>query len=117
MKTPISEIVDRYTIFLLKQERGKQDVSEALAAHWDEIKDCKGAIPYVARLLEVNGEIWDLESDIRRGKDKELGLEEVGRRAILIRNLNKKRVSIKNEMTDVFNEGFKDIKVNHGSES
>jgi hypothetical protein len=70
----------------------------------------------VDKLYNINGEIWNLESDIRKGREKELGLEEVGRRAILIREWNKKRVAIKNQMVDLFEEGFKDIKVNHGSD-
>ena len=68
------------------------------------------------KLYEVNGKIWDLEADIRKGKEGELGLEEVGRRAIEIRNLNKTRISIKNEITEVTGSGFKDVKVNHASE-
>jgi len=68
------------------------------------------------RLYDINGKIWDLESDIRKGKEGELGLEEVGRRAIMIRELNKKRISVKNQITEETNMGFKDVKMNHASE-
>lgn len=64
----------------------------------------------------VNGRIWDLESDIRRGKEGELGLEEVGRRAIAIRDLNKVRIGIKNSVTKITGSGFLDIKVDHASD-
>lgn len=50
-----------------------------------------------------------------KGKENLLGLEEVGRRAILIRGKNKIRVGIKNEMVEKYEEGFKDIKMNHAS--
>jgi len=57
-----------------------------------------------------------LESEIRRGKEKELGLEEVGKRAIDIREFNKKRISIKNEIVGLTHSGFRDVKMNHASE-
>ena len=56
----------------------------------------------------MNGKIWDLESDIRKGKEGELGLEEVGRRAIAVRELNKIRVGYKNDIVDMFKEGIID---------
>jgi hypothetical protein len=55
--------------------------------------------------------MWTLEADLRKGKEGELGLEEVGRRAIAIRDLNKQRVTLKNSISK-----FKDIKINHVSE-
>jgi len=57
-----------------------------------------------------------LESDIRGGKENLLGLEEVGRRAIMIRDLNKKRVALRNKIIEETGIGFKDVKVNHASE-
>ena len=75
----------------------------------------EGIYEYVNKLKEINGKIWDLESDIRKGKEQELGLEEIGRRALKIRDLNKIRVGYKNEMVKKYGEGFEDIKINHGS--
>ena len=116
MRMPISEIADRYSIVLLKSERIEGvDLSLELATYKHELQGYKDAGEFIKRLYDINKEIWDLESDIRKGKEKTLGLEEVGRRAILIREKNKMRVSIKNEMVDRFDEGFKDIKMNHAS--
>lgn len=70
----------------------------------------------IDRLSIINIKISILEGDIRQGKEKELGLEEVGRRALIIRNMNKERVAMKNAIKDIFKDGFKDIKVKHGSE-
>ena len=70
---------------------------------------------YIDKLITINGEIWDLESDIRKGKEGELGLEEVGRRAIKIREFNKIRVGYKNIIVETFGEGYKDVKMNHAS--
>jgi chromosome segregation ATPase len=117
MKMPISEIADRYSIVLLKHERIENaNLSKELKIYRKELDKYKKDIDsFIKRLYEINGEIWDLESDIRKGKEKLLGLEEVGRRAIHIREKNKKRISIKNEMVEKYEEGFKDIKMNHAS--
>jgi len=116
MKMPISEIADRYSIARLKSERIEGvDLSTELSLLNEELKNYPCIELFVDRLYNINGEIWDLESDIRKGKEGILGLEEVGRRAILIRGRNKIRVGIKNEMVEKYNEGFKDIKMNHAS--
>lgn len=70
----------------------------------------------IDRLCIANIKISILESDIRQGKEDELGLEEVGRRALEIRDINRERVALKNTLKEIFGDGFKDIKVKHGSE-
>ena len=113
---PISEIADRYSITLLKSERIEGvSLQDELNTYKQELDKYKDIQQYIDRLYIINGEIWDLESDIRKGKENLLGLEEVGRRAIIIRGKNKIRVGIKNEMVEKYEEGFKDIKMNHAS--
>ena len=122
MEMPLPELLDRLVIVRLKAERiGDKEKEEELEFYNKELENYrkKGLIiknEWLKKLYEVNGKIWDLEADIRKGKEGELGLEEVGRRAIEIRNLNKTRISIKNEITEVTGSGFKDVKVNHASE-
>jgi hypothetical protein len=115
MKMPISEICDRYSIALLKKERANAENQSEIEEFGNEIKKYKNIEEYVEKLIDVNGKIWDLESDIRKGKEGELGLEEVGRRAITIRELNKIRVGYKNDIVDISKEGYRDIKMNHAS--
>ena len=115
MKMPMSEILDRYTITKLKSERTEEDVTEELLAYESEIK-AKNADPaemqgFIDRLYEVNGDLWDVEGDIRKGVD--MPLEEVGRLALKVRDLNCKRNGVKAEVVDAFAEGFKEIKVNY----
>lgn len=119
MIVPISEILDRYSIATLKKQRANADNDQELADLLEEINKYKSDVieDFLNKLIEVNGKIWDLESDIRKGKEGELGLEEVGRRAIKIRELNKVRVGYKNQIVELFNEGYKDIKINHASEN
>jgi hypothetical protein len=120
MKMPIGEILDRYSIAVLKKERANADNDIELIDLLKEIedyrqKDSEFINHKINQLIEINGMIWDLESDIRKGREGELGLEEVGRRAIKIREFNKIRVGYKNDVVEVFGEGYKDIKMNHAS--
>jgi hypothetical protein len=115
MKMPASEMADRLSIAILKNQRTDNDMTDEINVYSSELSSYN-VEEFIDKLVEINGKIWDLEADIRQGKEAELGLEEVGRRAIAIRGLNKIRVGYKNEMVEKFNEGFKDIKVNHGSE-
>jgi hypothetical protein len=120
MEYPISEILDRYSIALLKKERINAENEIELSDLHTVIESYKKintefVEDYIKKLIKINGEIWDLESDIRKGKEGEMGLEEVGRRAIKIRELNKIRVGYKNSVVEFFNQGYKDIKMNHAS--
>lgn len=120
MKMPISEILDRYSIAILKKERAAAENEIEIFDLEKEIENYKKINSelinnFVTKLIDINGKIWDLESDIRKGKEGELGLEEVGRRAINIREFNKIRVGYKNEIVEIFEEGYKDIKMNHVS--
>ena len=108
---PLSEIIDRYTITLLKSERTDEDVSEELAAYKKELLDNGIAQIFIDRMYEINGKIWETEADIRKGVD--MPLDEVGRLAIKVRELNQIRNGIKGEIVDEFAEGFKEIKVNY----
>jgi len=111
MKMPLSEIIDRYTITLLKSERTNEDVSDELNAYSKELPDLDSAQTYIDRMYEINGQIWETEGDIRSGV--EMPLEEVGRLALVVRDLNQIRNGIKGEIVDEFAEGFKEIKVNY----
>ena len=97
MKMPISEIADRYSIALLKKERADAQNQKEINDLSAELLNYPDISIYIEKLVEINGKIWDLESDIRKGKEEELGLEEVGRRAIMIRGFNKIRVGYKNK--------------------
>ena len=120
MKMPIGEILDRYSIAVLKKERASAENQQEIEDLTQEIESYKETHEEfinekIDKLIEINGMIWDLESDIRKGREGELGLEEVGRRAIKIREFNKIRVGYKNDVVEVFGEGYKDIKMNHAS--
>ena len=110
---PISEILDRYTITLLKSERTSENVSDELSSYEAEINkyNNKEVDVFIERLHSVNGKIWDTEKDIRKGK--KLTLKEVGELALKVRDLNCERNGIKADIVDKFSEGFKEIKINY----
>ena len=118
--TPIPEVADRYTIALLKIQR--LDASEI------DVGEMQRQIDYykegldldnpelgnlVDKLYHVNGLMWDAEHAIRKGQDEGLGLEEIGTRAIHIRDLNRDRMKVKNDIIDLTGDGFKDAKMNY----
>ena len=118
--TPIPEVADRYTIALLKIER--------LSADEIDMDDMRKQIDYyrdgldledpelaqlVEDLYDINGEMWHAEHAIRKGQDENLGLEEIGRRAIYIRDLNRRRMKINNDIIELTGDGFKDCKMNY----
>jgi len=120
---PLPELLDRLSIIELKIERiGEPHLQLEREAYVSAIQeyvakgfDSECIKSHLSELRSVNARIWDLESDIRQGKEGLLGLEEVGRRALAIRDLNKLRVSLKNVLVDQYGSGFKDVKLNHAS--
>jgi len=66
------------------------------------------------RLSMMNTEISNLEHELRMGGEGKFSLEEVGRRALKIRDINKRRVAYKNNITAI-DTGFKESKINHRS--
>ena len=118
--TPLPEVVDRYTIARLKLER-LDDTQIDVDSMKEEIEYYKSGIDFANKKLSelsnelyvVNGRIWDTESSIRMGLDKEMSLDEVGRRALRVRDLNRIRMKVKNDIIDLTGNGFKDCKMNY----
>ncbi len=125
---PLSEILDRHSILRLKLERLSPQQKDAEPLINKEFAAYEAALQqfrergvlikseWLDSLYYINGSVWHLEADIRQGKEAQLGLEEVGRRAILIRDWNKKRIAVKNLIAQETGLGFKEIKINHASE-
>lgn len=120
---PISELCDRLTIAQLKLERlsddeiNKKELQKQIEYYESGVDmDRPRLVSLVIDLHKINGQMWDAEYAIRKGLDNDLGLEEIGRRALKIRDLNRVRVSVKNEITEIVGQPeFKDCKMNHAS--
>ena len=99
------ELYDRLAILELKQERqldwqedGEIERYRIRLRQLESEAGIEQELEAFAGLKEINGAIWDLESDLRLGKEKVLGLAEVGRRALAIRDLNSQRVRLKEQL-------------------
>ena len=121
---PINELCDRVTIARLKLSRLPDDQLDKdglkkQIEYYESGIDASNfqLLTLVDHLHEINGLMWDAEHDIRKGLDADLGLEEIGRRAIHIRDLNRTRVTVKNQIAELVGQNeFKDCKMNHASE-
>lgn len=122
----MGDLVDRLSILQLKIEnlpgedvfqKEKEAIERAIQEKLDKHPNNKEELEKAKQeLYKFNKVTWGLEADIRQGKEKELGLEEVGRRALKIRDNNTNRINAKNRINELFDSGFKEIKVNHRSE-
>ena len=128
MEMPLAEVIDRYTIVRLKKERltPEQRIAEPFlekefAAYGAAIEEFRGRgvnvkQEWLDKLYEINKKCWDMEAAIRQGKEGILGLEEVGRRTLILRDFNKERNAVKNQITMETGLGFPEIKINHGGQ-
>ena len=121
MEISVSELLDRFTIVIRKKmflanndeiEKEYETLRDLLVRK--EFFDVE-TVELVVRLMAANSDVWNLESDIRGGNESILGLAEVGRRALKIREYNKMRIDAKNKIAIKFKDGFQEIKVNHRS--
>ena len=120
---PICELCDRYTIAQLKMERlpdseiDKAGLKRQLDYYHQGIDRSMPGLPELLReLLDTNSHIWEAETAIRQGLDEALGMSEIGSRALKIRDLNRVRIYIKNQITKLVGQlDFVDCKMNHAS--
>lgn len=113
----LGDLVDRMTILTMKVYFGdEQSISEHryLEQGMMAFRLPGKLITNIMRLQLMNRLIWELENEIRKGGEDKFGLEEVGRRAVRIRDLNKKRIEYKNLINELA-KGFKETKIAHRS--
>lgn len=114
---PIIELVDRLAIAEIKFKRTKANEEELLWYMNQAIRiDLSLIVEEYEQLKEIHNEIWELEGLLKTGRESELSLEEIGRRAIAIRDHNNKRVALKNAMAEKLNCPVREIKKDHLSE-
>lgn len=114
---PIIELVDRYVIAKLKFDRTNAN-REELDFYTKQLEsvDLRLISHKLEDLRNIHSCIWDLESQLKSGRESELSLSEIGRRAILIRDHNNKRIALKNEMASILKCSVREIKKDHLSE-
>ncbi len=111
-KLALIEIVDKYCIAQLKCEKGldataERDFYREQLSEYDIelIKD------ELAELKEIHSKIWDLENDFKNWTvEEKYTLEDIGRRAIDVRNTNAERYKVKNRIAEKFNDPVREVK-------
>jgi len=114
---PAIELIDRYAIALVKFEKTNANPDE-LKFYVEQLQHIPQDIveSYAQELVKIHKEIWSLESELKTFNEQNLSLEEIGRRAIIIRNWNAKRIEIKNKFAVAVNCTVKEVKVSHLSQ-
>ena len=114
---PVTELIDRYVIAEIKHEKGFENIAELdFYKHQITIYNINLVKDLMAELKRIHLGIWNLEKELKTGTEQNLPLEEIGRRAIDIRNKNAERVKIKNQIAEVFGCSVREHKRDHLSE-
>jgi hypothetical protein len=64
-------------------------------------------------MTDIHHAIWDLEWQLKSGVEQMLSLQEIGRRAIAIRDFNNKRIAYKNSVANILGHPVTEIKQDH----
>lgn len=114
---PIIEFIDRLAIAQVKFERTKANMDELVfyQSQSQEIDLIKVKTEFM-ELKDIHNKIWELEAELKSGRESSLPLDEIGRRAIAIRDWNNKRVKLKNVIAEKLGCTVREIKQDHLSE-
>ena len=114
---PVIELVDRYAIAKLKHfKTGVNQIEVDFYKEQLKSYDLAAVSSEIDELYKIHEVIWSLESELKTGREQELPLEEIGRRAILIRDWNNKRIILKNKIAETLNCPVREIKQDHLSQ-
>jgi hypothetical protein len=119
MKFPIIEIVDRYAIAVVKHEKTNGANQEELNFYLEQMKeaDINPLDVKIIELIKHHSYVWSLEDDFKKAKIDALPLEEIGRRALHIRDIGYRRVDLKNALAEMVNDPVREIKQDHVTNS
>jgi hypothetical protein len=116
---PIIELIDRYSIACIKFKKTNGLNKDELEFYKKQIDNIsvEWIKNEIQELMSIHEKIWMLESELKSGHENMISLEEIGRRAIEIRNWNNIRIKTKNKIADILNKDtVREIKKNHVSE-
>ena len=119
MEFPIIEIVDRFAIAVVKHKMTAGENQPEFDFYQKQMNEIKISTDHqlILKLIDIHHYIWSLENDFKTAKVDDLPLEEIGRRALLVRDGMKIRIQLKNELADLFNDPVKEIKKDHVNET
>lgn len=112
---PIIELYDRLAIAEVKWEKTQAN-HEELAWYQQHCSVVQNVRELYDNLKDIHRQIWSLEAELKSGCEQQLSLEEIGRRAISIRDWNNKRIAIKNKIAELLDCKVRELKKDHLSE-
>jgi hypothetical protein len=122
---PELELIDRLCIARIKYERttgGNQAELDWYEARHQELRARlttaqSETLEYnIAEITKIHNKIWDLEWQLKSGVEHLLPMDEIGRRAIAIRDWNNRRITYKNSIAELFALKMREIKTDHLSD-
>lgn len=122
---PVLELIDRLCIARIKHERTTGANQDELDWYEDkyrqliEIMDARQRATLdhnIAEITVIHNRIWDLEWQLKSGVEHLLPMDEIGRRAIAIRDWNNKRITYKNSIAELFGLKMRELKTDHLSD-
>ena len=112
IKFPLIELVDRYVISQIKFEKTQGANQLELNFYTDQISqfDLNVVKNDLENLKLLHYKIWDLEDDFKKCRIDGTDLNEIGRRALIIRDYNNQRVNLKNLIAEKLDDPIREIK-------
>ena len=116
---PVLELIDRLCIARVKYERTKGANQDELDWYEDKYSqliktltaDQRVTLDHnISEITVIHNRIWDLEWQLKSGVEHLLPMDEIGRRAIAIRDWNNRRIIYKNSIDELFALKMRDIK-------
>lgn len=111
-KFPVIELVDRYCIAKLKFAKLGNN-KEELDFYTEQLHDIDFELIRVEldRLYEVHRQVWEVEDEFKKYKvETKYDLEEIGRRALYVRDIMAERYVLKNVMAEKLNDPVREKK-------
>lgn len=111
-KFPVIELVDRYCIAKLKYNKLGNNIEE-LNFYTEQIKllDINLIKDELNELYVVHERVWEVEDDFKKYRvESKYDLEEIGRRALYVRNIMEERYILKNKMAEKLGDPVREKK-------
>ena len=112
MKFPTIELVDRYCIAVVKSIKTNNANSEEVKFYIDQMKEIGIDLthPLINQLIQHHEYVWSLEDDFKKCRIDNLPLDEIGQRALHIRDVGFERVKLKNALAELVNDPVVEVK-------
>lgn len=122
---PELELIDRLCIARVKYERTNGANQDELDWYDERYRDMIATLSdeqrsvldsNILEITNIHNQIWNLEWQLKSGVEHLLPMDEIGRRAIAIRDWNNRRITYKNSIAELFGMKMREIKTDHLSD-